>query len=89
MTPPDRTGGRRQADYHHERPPDPQEAADRPLEDKAPTEADPGPGHEPGAGEPPEDLGRDPHHALNNPVGEPDPTSDADPYEPGGDEPPA
>jgi hypothetical protein len=77
----ERKGGRRQADYHHERPPDPQEAADRPLEDKAPPAAGSGPGHEPGGGEVPEDE-RDPHHGLSNPVGEPDPTSDADPYEP-------
>ena len=27
------------------------------------------------------DLGPDPHHALNNPVGEPDPTEYPDPYE--------
>jgi hypothetical protein len=26
--------------------------------------------------------GRDPHHALNNPVGEPDPTAWPDPYDP-------
>jgi hypothetical protein len=51
----------------HQRPPDPQEAADRPLEpkDKPPIE----------------DPERDPHAALNNPVGEPDPTSDTDPYQ--------
>ena len=24
---------------------------------------------------------KDPHHALNNPVDEPDPTADSDPYE--------
>jgi hypothetical protein len=27
------------------------------------------------------DTPRDPHHALNNPVGEPDPTEYPDPYE--------
>jgi hypothetical protein len=80
MDDPQRTGGRRQTEYHHERPADPVEASDRPYEDKAPAEADPGPVHEPGAGEPP-DTDRDPHHQLNNPVDEPDPTSDSDPYE--------
>jgi hypothetical protein len=78
----------RQADRHHERPPDPVEASDRPLEDKAPHERpEPGPEHAPGSGEPPEG-GHDPHHALNQPVGEPDPTADSDPYEPEEDEPP-
>jgi hypothetical protein len=62
--PPQRSGGRRQADYHHERPPDAVEASDRPLEDKD-RHTEPG---------------RDPHDALNHPVGEPDPTSDSDPY---------
>jgi hypothetical protein len=35
------------------------------------------------AGEDPDDRtgDRDPHHALNNPVGEPDPTEWPDPYE--------
>jgi hypothetical protein len=54
----------RRTERHHERPPDPVEASDRPLEDKA---RHPEPG-------------RDPHDALNHPVGEPDPTSDSDPY---------
>ena len=80
MDEPRRSGGRRQAEYHHERPADPAEASDRPLEDKAPDEADPGPEHEPGAGTPPEGE-RDPHDDLSNPVGEPDPESDSDPYE--------
>ena len=70
----------REAEDHHERPPDPAEAADRPLEDKERHDgADPGPVHEPGAGVPP-DLDRDPHHSLNRPVGEPDETADSDPY---------
>lgn len=43
----------------HQRPPDPQEAADRPLEPKDGARRD-----------------------LANPVGEPDPTSDTDPYAP-------
>ncbi len=34
------------------------------------------------AGSPPaDDRDRDPHHVLNNPVGEPDPTEWPDPYE--------
>jgi hypothetical protein len=55
----------------HQRPADPQEASDRPLEPKdRPPSTDPD---------------RDPHAALNNPVGEPDPTSDTDPYQEGND----
>jgi hypothetical protein len=64
---------------HNERPPDPAEAADRPLERKERDQADPGPVHEPGAGVPPK-HDHDPHHALNRPVGEPDETADSDPY---------
>lgn len=76
---PQRSGGRRQADYHHERPADPAEASDRPLEDKAAGKPGTEPGHEPGgAGAPGED--RDPHAALNHPVDELDPDSDSDPY---------
>lgn len=59
----------REAEDHHERPPDPAEAADRPLERKERDAPDPGP-----------DPDRDPHHALNHPVGEPDETADSDPY---------
>jgi hypothetical protein len=51
----------------HERPPDPAEAADRPLEPKTKR---------------PEEPGDDPHHSLNKPLGEPDATADSDPYEP-------
>jgi hypothetical protein len=70
----------RENEDHHERPPDPAEAANRPLERKEREGGpDPGPVHEPGAGVPP-DLDRDPHHALNRPVGEPDETADSDPY---------
>src|SRR5436309_13825186 len=83
MDEPDRTGGRRQADYVHERPADPAEASDRPLEDKAPHERpDPGPEHEPGSGEPPEDE-HDPHHTPKQPVREPDPTAGSYHYDPG------
>jgi hypothetical protein len=51
----------------HERPPDPAEAADKPLERKESDDILP-------------ERSEDPHHALNNPVGEPDPTADSDPY---------
>ena len=52
----------------HQRPYDPQEDADRPLEakDRPPVE----------------DRDRDPHAALNTPVGEPDPAATSDPYDP-------
>ena len=33
------------------------------------------------SGQSPEAAARDPHHVLNNPVGEPDPTEWPDPYE--------
>jgi hypothetical protein len=51
----------------HQRPYDPQEEANRPLEakDKPPIT----------------DPDRDPHAALNNPVGEPDPDATADPFD--------
>lgn len=56
----------------HQRPPDPAEEAGLPLVDKAsPNFPDPD---------------RDPHAALNNPVGEPDPTADSDPYTPAPDD---
>jgi hypothetical protein len=53
----------------HERPPDPVEASATPLERKE--SADPHGGPTP----------RDPHHQLNHPAEDPDPTSDSDPYE--------
>jgi hypothetical protein len=56
----------REALDHNERPPDPAEAADRPLEDKA----------RPNVPE----TDRDPHHVLNRPVGEPAQDADSDPY---------
>ena len=55
----------------HQRPPDPVEASDRPLVDKSRNTTP--------------DPERDPHAPLNNPVGEPDPTSDSDPYDHQGD----
>jgi hypothetical protein len=71
------TGPRHEHERHYERAADPAEAVDRPLEPKAPphelADADePSPATEPGA--------TDPHHALNTPVGEPDPIADSDPY---------
>ena len=66
---------------HHERPADPAAEADRPLEPKARPGPVTGSGGEPGAGA--EGLRSEPpHHRLNKPVGEPDPTADSDPYEP-------
>jgi hypothetical protein len=56
----------------HQREPDPQEGANRPLEPKDKPPID--------------DPDRDPHASLNNPVGEPDPTSDTDPYQETNDE---
>lgn len=80
-----RTGPRHESDqreHHHQRDPDRVEGAEAPLEPKGkatgPLE---GPGHEPGAGTPPP-QDEDPHHVLNNPVGDPDPTADSDPYQP-------
>jgi hypothetical protein len=73
-----RTGPRHEPERIYERAADPAEAADRPLEPKS--------GHEELAtsddpeGQPP--PAEDPHHALNNPVGEPDPEADSDPYRP-------
>lgn len=63
-----RPGGYR----HHERPADPAAEVDRPLEPKAP----------PGEVEPDYNHNQDPHHRLNKPVTDPDPTADSDPYEP-------
>jgi len=72
-----RTGPRHEHERHYERAADPAESADRPLEPKSPphdlSETDePGPATDPDA--------QDPHHALNTPVGEPDPAADSDPY---------
>jgi hypothetical protein len=71
----------------HERPPDPAEEANRPLERKHPDQPEPWPSQEPR--QPGGQSGpREPHHRLAHPVGEPDPTADSDPYDPeeGGDE---
>lgn len=76
MSPDPNPGPRHEPERHYERAADPAEAANRPLEPK----------HEPrefAAEDVPEDqprLDEDPHHVLNTPVGEPDPTADSDPY---------
>jgi len=76
---PDRTNRTERPQAPHQRPYDEQEGADRPLaaKDRPPID----------------DPERDPHAALNNPVGEPDPAATADPYdtdpEAQGDQPPA
>jgi hypothetical protein len=68
-TPPRSSSGPKGPERIHERAPDPAEGADRPLERKEAKDV-----HWPD--EPP----KDPHHGLNQPVGEPDPTADSDPY---------
>lgn len=78
MTPNPSTGRKGRTERIHERAPDPAEAANRPLEPRASDEPlvsrdEPAPG-------PPEEP--DPHHRLNTPVREPDPSADSDPYRP-------
>jgi hypothetical protein len=71
------TGPRHEPERIHERAADPAEAANRPLEPRSAR-------RELGGDDVPEDVpGRDedPHHVLNTPVGEPDPTADSDPYQ--------
>jgi hypothetical protein len=65
MAPPGRRQEQRQAP--HQRPADEQDESDRPLvpKDKPPIT----------------DPDRDPHAALNTPVGEPDPEATTDPYD--------
>ena len=67
-------GPRHEPERIHERAADPAEAADRPLEPKSSDE------ELLARDEPRPEPDRDPHHALNNPVGEPDPDADSDPY---------
>jgi hypothetical protein len=73
-----RRSTRRQRERLNQRPPDPVEGADRPLEGKAPPRQEFPRRDEPGEVPPPDEP---PHHRLTHPVGEPDPTSDSDPYE--------
>jgi hypothetical protein len=68
------TGPRHEPERVYERAADPAEAADRPLEPKS-SDEELSPRDEPRP-----DRERDPHHALNTPVGEPDPDADSDPY---------
>jgi hypothetical protein len=76
MTAQPTSGNKGRTERIHERAADPAEAANRPLEPKASDEPL-APRDEPAPG--PID-GRDPHHRLNTPVGEPDPVADSDPY---------
>ena len=69
-------GSRHEPDRVYERASDPAEAADRPLEPKSSNE------ELAARDEPRPDAEHDPHHALNNPVGTPDPDADSDPYAP-------
>ncbi len=71
-----RTGPRHEPERIYERASDPAEAADRPLEPKSSQE------QLHSTDEPEDQPPTDPHHALNNPVGEPDPDADSDPYRP-------
>lgn len=76
MSPDPNTGPRHEPERVYERASDPAEAADRPLEPKSEPHAFPA--RDTPEDQPPQDP--DPHHALNTPVGEPDPTADSDPY---------
>lgn len=76
MQPDPNTGPRHEPERIYERAADPAESANRPLEPKAEP-------RELAAEDVPQDqphTDEDPHHALNTPVGEPDPTADSDPY---------
>lgn len=69
-------GPRHEPQRIYERAADPAEAANRPLEPKSQP-------RDLAAEDVPQDqphLSEDPHHVLNTPVGEPDPTADSDPY---------
>jgi len=65
---------RAEREHVHERPADPADTANRPLEPRSSGE----PLHE--TDTPPAGGPEDPHHRLNTPVGEIDPTTDSDPY---------
>lgn len=60
----------------HERAADPADTADRPLEPRSSSE----PLHETDTPQVGGLESDDPHHRLNTPVGEVDPTTDSDPY---------
>ena len=57
----------------YERPADPADTADRPLEPRSSQE-------ELHPTDTPHPTDEDPHHALNTPVGDIDPSADSDPY---------
>lgn len=76
-----RTGARHEPERIHERAADPAEAADRPLEPRAP-DHELRPDDEGGQG-----PTEEPHHPLNTAVGEVHRDADSDPFrEPGGQE---
>jgi hypothetical protein len=66
--------GENAREHNYERAADPADTADRPLEPRSSQE----PLHDSDVPHPDEDA--DPHHRLNTPVGEVDPTADSDPY---------
>lgn len=70
---PERETENRRTDRVHERAADPADTADRPLEPRSSQEDL----HETDT---PHDQDPDPHHRLNTPVGDVDPTADSDPY---------
>ncbi len=65
--------GERRAERVYERASDPADTANRPLEPRSSDE----PLHD---ADTPHSEDADPHHRLNTPVGEVDPTADSDPY---------
>ena len=73
MTDHDASNRRNEREHVHERAADPADAADRPLEPRS--------SHEPlHDTDTPHPSDEDPHHRLNTPVGDVDPTTDSDPY---------
>lgn len=67
--------GENAREHNYERAADPADTADRPLEPRS--------SHEPLHAQDvphPDDEASDPHHRLNTPVGDVDPTADSDPY---------
>lgn len=82
MTPNPSMGRKGRTERIYERASDPAEAANRPLEPKSSDEPL-APRDEP-ACEPTDQ--HDPHHRLNNPVTNPDPAADSDPYRQDDDE---
>ncbi|HLI58171.1 MAG TPA: hypothetical protein VKV21_00760 [Solirubrobacteraceae bacterium] len=73
MTEHESSSRRDEREHLHERAADPADTADRPLEPRSSDE-------ELHATDTPHPQDADPHHRLNTPVGEVDPTTDSDPY---------